>query len=815
MPLNSTPNKSTPDISSYFLKKKTTNFFGMASQDSQSVAAKNSSQVPAGSVGGDGAVGGIESDVDLMSPLSPPGGVKRALSVGAPAAMSMSLRTVTSMIEEPLEPPPKGPRTDGERETMSQALKAVASHAASVCPVKVSGISVVPHKIPVKRSDKTSQAENRHIDGAIGAVQRLSRISESWDHSVDVNKTLYDDEVSEVDADEAGYDAPDQTLSELGDENMEEELADAGYGRGYDRASQMVDHISESMLRRFVVVVKEEMRPLAHRVETVAGEVATQAGINGEIRNNVNAIAEDVAGCQAAIIGIRNTAESRHSNTERQLDVIINQMGEMNMRLNEMERRTHAAEQTMAISNDAARAAQAAAQNAIAAKTEMEARMADFEALAQRIAALEAAPAVVPAPVGPAAGDGLEQSERDKLREIIRRSERDDISFWRRTMLVSGLSRNVSGRNVFNQARNQLGPVGLSFLVDEAERVHVTSYGNVRISFPTIATALDMLNSAKRALARFRGQHIRVELLVPPQFVAGKRELQQMGARMKSEREIDSYDVVMVAGELKLRTRLRGEPPRLYGHSDFSTRRDGSPVPMDVAPAPVTGANAIPVAERANDGGAAGEVQNVDEETCAICKVPNSHMDRLKIRFCGHTFCKNCLSAVFMIRGVDCPMCRQNDGMSAGLISCDRCQLENGQYFEPGDYVIASCGHGHLKVCHSEFIASKGESMSAMTSDKVEQFNNANIKKCYECDAETEAVWNDWYCELLRGTGARRKEGASQPQTGMNARGQSIPVLDSQSQNSGNDNANARRNSGSRRDGNRRRYRRGGLIYYQ
>ena len=86
-------------------------------------------------------VGGTESDVDLMSPLSPPGGVKRALSVGAPAAMSMSLRTVTSMIEEPLEPPPKGPRTDGERETMSQALKAVASHAASVCPVRVSGIS--------------------------------------------------------------------------------------------------------------------------------------------------------------------------------------------------------------------------------------------------------------------------------------------------------------------------------------------------------------------------------------------------------------------------------------------------------------------------------------------------------------------------------------------------------------------------------------------------------------------------------------------------------------------------------------------------
>ena len=550
MPTNSTPKKNKV-ISDYFKRKsptrpRSTNFFGMASHASRD----NVNDVVNGAVGGVQVDQTNNSEMGEMSPIEAPGRMKRALSRGAPPA-SLSLRTVTSMSDDPLEPMSKEPRTDLEKpvteeENVETVLKEVSAVAAAVPHVKMSGIKVIPEKIPVQRDDKTHDAESRQIEGALGAIRRVSRVSESWDHSCDVNKTLYDDSMSLLDEnveelhlmDDAGYVQSDvtSTLSQKDDNDNgdSESVISNGYGAGYNAGtSNQVSSVSALDLQgiigqindQVIRIITTELGPVIERVISMETKINAQVALNGGMRNEIGMLNNNVAGLQYAVVNIRESNEQNKAVYDRQFDEMTQRMDQLLAAHNDMERRVLAAEHDAAEAKAAAREATESALRANAA--------------AERALA---------------GGNGQHpeadfcQNEVRKLKEIIRRQEIEDIRYWRSTMLVSGLSANVSGRNVYDQARRLMKSYDIDFLVDECSRLHVTAAGNVRMTFSSVATALDMLNSAKRVLARFRGERIRVELLVPPEFVPRKKELTTLGMRLKSERMCDSFDVVIIKG---------------------------------------------------------------------------------------------------------------------------------------------------------------------------------------------------------------------------------------------------------------------------
>ena len=349
------------------------------------------------------------------------------------------------------------------------------------------------------------------------------------------------------------------SLSEMGDEALNDEINGDGYGRGYDNhpqpptAMEIQAQSSVNILREIAEMLKRELTPLSIRID--------------EGQNEMRYLAGDMAGVQAGLLNLRNSTEVNQAEAERQIDVLSRQMESMCARMAEMEERMAATEQRVVTSELNAAAASAAFNeraNAVLQETQNAALRANLAA----VEAEQRAPA--------AADSDLSQREITKLRELIRRMETEDINFWKRTMLISGLPLDVNGKSAYDQARRQLRRVGLEFLVDECERLKITGAGNVRMLFPSVATAYYMLNSVKRNLARHRGQHrVVVDLLVPPEFVPDKKEMLALGKRLKQQGLVDSFDVTIVQRVLKLRTIKRGEPARFYTKNELANLGGG------------------------------------------------------------------------------------------------------------------------------------------------------------------------------------------------------------------------------------------------
>ena len=156
-----------------------------------------------------------------------------------------------------------------------------------------------------------------------------------------------------------------------------------------------------------------------------------------------------------------------------------------------------------------------------------------------------------------ASGASLAPTEVEQLKGVIRRTKREENSYWNRSIRISNLDQIPKDGNRFSNIQNILRKKGLAFLINQCESYFLyndkSSSSSLRITFRSYAERNHYMIKARKVLRDLENKSIFLDNMVCPEFVPRKKELIQIGQTMKSKGEIVKFSVEMKQGSPHLK----------------------------------------------------------------------------------------------------------------------------------------------------------------------------------------------------------------------------------------------------------------------
>ena len=313
----------------------------------------------------------------------------------------------------------------------------------------------------------------------------------------------------------------------------------------------------------------------------------------------------------------------------------------------------------------------------------------------------------------------LEKRNDELMKEmnvLKERQQRDDDEYYFKTLAIKGFRRPDDRLSVRAQARKILASFGVEDVLHNVERAAFHA-GHLRLTFPSQSGLRDAVHWFSNALSQIRsaGQSPPVTFytLVPPRFDAQKKELQEIGQRMKETGEISRYSFFVKRGELWMKASKHGAPDRFIPVPEPETQQENG---MEV------------------DGGATGS-------SCPICMTQYEQEKETVLFSCGHSFHELCLSTS-LTQNLKCPVCRTLPAYANTdhLANCDSCVDLLRDYADAGEddlnglVVMASkCHHFHLQACQAQYLQDRQVPYPPNT-DTLELIRlNPDMKGCKAC----------------------------------------------------------------------------------
>ena len=154
-------------------------------------------------------------------------------------------------------------------------------------------------------------------------------------------------------------------------------------------------------------------------------------------------------------------------------------------------------------------------------------------------------------------GASLAPEEVEQLKGVIRRTKREEQSYWNRSIRISNLDPVPKEGSRFSNIQNILRKKGLEFLIKHCESYFLyndkASSSSVRITFKTYQERNYFMNRARKQLRDLENKSIWLDNMVSPEFVAKKKELIHLGQTLKTEGEIVKFSVEMRQGLPRLK----------------------------------------------------------------------------------------------------------------------------------------------------------------------------------------------------------------------------------------------------------------------
>ena len=154
-------------------------------------------------------------------------------------------------------------------------------------------------------------------------------------------------------------------------------------------------------------------------------------------------------------------------------------------------------------------------------------------------------------------GASLAPDEVQQLKGVIRRTKREEQSYWNRSIRISNLDQVPKEGSRFSNIQNILRKKGLEFLIKHCESYFLyndkASSSSVRITFKTYQERNYFMIRARKQLRDLENKSIWLDNMVSPEFVAKKKELIHLGQTLKTEGEIVKFSVEMRQGLPRLK----------------------------------------------------------------------------------------------------------------------------------------------------------------------------------------------------------------------------------------------------------------------
>ena len=154
-------------------------------------------------------------------------------------------------------------------------------------------------------------------------------------------------------------------------------------------------------------------------------------------------------------------------------------------------------------------------------------------------------------------GASLAPEEVEQLKGVIRRTKREEQSYWNRSIRISNLDQVPKEGSRFSNIQNILRKKGLEFLIKHCESYFLyndkASSSSVRITFKTYQERNYYMIRARNQLRDLENKSIWLDNMVSPEFVAKKKELIHLGQTLKTEGEIVKFSVEMRQGLPRLK----------------------------------------------------------------------------------------------------------------------------------------------------------------------------------------------------------------------------------------------------------------------
>ena len=154
-------------------------------------------------------------------------------------------------------------------------------------------------------------------------------------------------------------------------------------------------------------------------------------------------------------------------------------------------------------------------------------------------------------------GASLAPDEVQQLKGVIRRTKREEQSYWNRSIRISNLEQVPKEGSRFSNIQNILRKKGLEFLIKHCESYFLyndkASSSSVRITFKTYQERNYYMIRARKQLRDLENKSIWLDNMVSPEFVAKKKELIHLGQTLKTEGEIVKFSVEMRQGLPRLK----------------------------------------------------------------------------------------------------------------------------------------------------------------------------------------------------------------------------------------------------------------------
>ena len=158
-------------------------------------------------------------------------------------------------------------------------------------------------------------------------------------------------------------------------------------------------------------------------------------------------------------------------------------------------------------------------------------------------------------------GAALAQEEVQQLKGVIRRTKREEQSYWNRSIRISNLDQIPKEGSRYSNIKNILRKKGLEFLIIQCESYFLyndkAASSSLRITFRSYQERNYYMIRARKQLRDLENKSIWLDNMVSPEFVAKKKELIHLGQTLKTEGEIVKFSVEMRQGfpQLKVITK--------------------------------------------------------------------------------------------------------------------------------------------------------------------------------------------------------------------------------------------------------------------
>ena len=158
-------------------------------------------------------------------------------------------------------------------------------------------------------------------------------------------------------------------------------------------------------------------------------------------------------------------------------------------------------------------------------------------------------------------GAALAPEEVQQLKGVIRRTKREEQSYWNRSIRISNLDQIPKEGSRYSNIKNILRKKGLEFLIIQCESYFLyndkAASSSLRITFRSYQERNYYMIRARKQLRDLENKSIWLDNMVSPEFVAKKKELIHLGQTLKTEGEIVKFSVEMRQGfpQLKVITK--------------------------------------------------------------------------------------------------------------------------------------------------------------------------------------------------------------------------------------------------------------------